>query len=91
MYLPSTLPWGATYGEVGFSFGLLVAKIKPENCLQILETNSFLQSSDRMEFSIYGEHITFCYFTVIGALIALIIISLLNQGSPTELMQNANS
>jgi len=44
-----------------------------------------------MEFSIYGEHITFCYFTVIGALIALIIISLLNQGSPTELMQNTNS
>lgn len=44
-----------------------------------------------MEFSIYGEHITFCYFTLIGALIALIIISLLNQGSPTELMQNANS
>lgn len=44
-----------------------------------------------MEFSIYGEHITFCYFTVIGALTALIIISLLNQGSPTELMQNANS
>lgn len=44
-----------------------------------------------MEFSIYGEHITLCYFTLIGALTALIIISLLNQGSPTELMQNANS
>lgn len=62
-YLPSTVPWIAMEGGEGFTFGLWVAKIKPENCLQILQRNSVFQSSTIMEFKIHEEHVTLSYFT----------------------------